>query len=137
MKTFGIQSSTQFPVPAPYLVNSPEYNSDYNEVKSMGCNTCTGVGGRTQDQENIAKFWVESSAMGWNKIAKAILAQKNMDAWKTARLFALLQMSVADAYISSLKYKMIYFFWRPYTAIHLGDSDGNTNTVGILAHGAF
>ena len=130
VKTFGIQSSTQFPVPAPYLVNSPEYTSDYNEVKSMGCNTCTGAGGRTQDQENIAKFWVESSAIGWNKIAKAILAQKNMDAWKTARLFALLQMSVADAYISCLKYKMIYFFWRPYTAIHLGDSDGNPNTVG-------
>jgi len=130
VKTFGIQSSTQFPVPAPYLVNSPEYTSDYNEVKSMGCNTCTGAGGRTQDQENIAKFWVESSAVGWNKIAKAILAQKNMDAWKTARLFALLQMSVADAYISCLKYKMSYFFWRPYTAIRLGDSDGNPNTVG-------
>jgi len=130
VKPFAIQSSTQFPVPGPYAVNSPEYTDDYNEVKSMGCNTCTGAGGRTQDQENIARFWVESSALGWNKIAKSIIADKNMDAWKTARLFALLQMSVADAYISSLKYKMIYFFWRPYTAIHLGDNDGNPNTVG-------
>lgn len=128
--TFGIQNSTQFAVPAPYAVNSPEYTEDYYEVKRMGCLNCTGAGGRTQDQENIAKFWVESSAYGWNKAAKEIIAQKNMDAWKTAHLFALLQMSVADAYIACLKSKMIHFFWRPVTAIQLGDNDGNPNTVG-------
>ena len=130
VKTFGIQNSTQFEVPAPYPLNSAEYTADYNEVKSLGCLTCTGTGGRTQDQENIAKFWVESSALGWNKVAKAIIAEKNLDAWKTARLFALLQMSVADAYIACLKAKMIHFFWRPFTAIQLGDNDGNPNTVG-------
>ena len=66
VKTFGIQNSTQFVVPPPYLLNSPEYAADYNEVKRLGCATCTdgGVNGRTQDQENIAKFWVESSAFG-------------------------------------------------------------------------
>jgi len=129
VKTFGIQNSTQFPVPPPYSLTSPEYTTDYNEVKRLGCSTCTGVNGRTQDQENIAKFWVESSAFGWNKVAKEIVDQKNMDAWKTARLFALLQMSVADAYIACLKAKMIHFFWRPYTAILQGDNDGNPNTV--------
>jgi hypothetical protein len=130
VKTFSIQNSTQFPVPPPYALNSLDYTTDYNEIKTMGCATCTGGSGRTQDQENIAKFWVESSAFGWNKIAKTLIAEKNMDAWKTARLFALLQMSVADAYIASLKAKMTYFFWRPYSAIRLGDSDGNPNTVG-------
>jgi PAP2 superfamily len=130
LKTFGIENSTQFPVPPPYPINSSEYTADYNEVKSLGCLTCTGAGGRTQDQENIAKFWVESSALGWNKVAKAIIAQKNMDAWKTARVLTLLQMSVADAYIACLKAKMIYFFWRPYTAIRLGGNDGNPNTIG-------
>jgi len=130
VSTFGIQNSTQFAVPPPYLVNSAEYTADYNEIKRLGCVTCTGVDGRTQDQENFAKFWVESSAFGWNKVAKEIIVQKNMDAWKTARLFALLQMTVADAYIACLKSKMIHFFWRPVTAIQLGDSDGNPNTVG-------
>ena len=130
VKTFGIQNSTQFAVPAPYNLNSPEYAADYNEVKNLGCLTCTGAGGRTQDQENIAKFWVESSAYGWNKAAKAIIGQNNLDAWKTARVFALLQMSVADAYIACLKAKMIHFSWRPHTAIQLGDNDGNPNTVG-------
>ena len=130
VKTFGIQNSTQFAVPSPYSLTSAEYTADYNEVKQLGCLTCTGAGGRTQDQENIAKFWVESSAYGWNKVAKAIIEQKKLDAWKTARLFALLQMSVADAYIACLKAKMTHFFWRPYTAILLGDNDGNPNTVG-------
>ena len=130
VKTFGIQNSTQFAVPSPYSLTSAEYTADYNEVKQLGCLTCTGAGGRTQDQENIAKFWVESSAYGWNKVAKAIIEQKKLDAWKTARLFALLQMSIADAYIACLKAKMTHFFWRPYTAILLGDNDGNPNTVG-------
>jgi len=130
VRPFGLQSSTQFAVPGPYPINSPEYTADYNEVKSMGCLTCTGAGGRTLDQERIAKFWVESSALGWNKVGKAIAAQENMDAWKTARLFAMLQMSVADAYIACLKAKINYMFWRPYTAIQLGDNDGNPNTVG-------
>jgi hypothetical protein len=127
---FSLQSSTQFSVPAPYAINSPEYTADYNEVKTMGCLTCTGAGGRTLDQERIARFWVESSALGWNKVAKEIIKQKNMDAWKTARLFAMLQMSVADAYIACLKAKVQYMFWRPYTAIQLGENDGNPNTVG-------
>jgi len=130
VRPFSLQSSTQFAVPAPYALNSPEYTADYNEVKTMGCLTCTGAGGRTLEQERIARFWVESSAFGWNKVAKAIIAEKNLDAWKTARLFALLQMSVADAYIACLKAKMIHFFWRPYTAILNGDNDGNPNTVG-------
>jgi hypothetical protein len=130
LKTFGIVNSMQFNVPPPYPLNSAEYTADYDEVKRLGCLTCTGAGGRTLDQEEIAKFWVESSAFGWNKAAKAIIAQRNMDAWKTARLFAMLQMSVADAYIACLKAKMIHFFWRPFTAIRLGDADGNTNTIG-------
>jgi hypothetical protein len=129
VRPFALQSSTQFPVPAPYPLTSPEYTADYNEVKAMGCVNCTGVGGRTQDQENIAKFWVESSAYGWNKVARAIAVEKNMDAWKTARLYALLQVSIADAYIACLKSKMIHFFWRPYHAIRLADTDGNPNTV--------
>jgi len=129
VKPFSIQSNTQFPVPPPYSLNSPEYTADFNEVKAMGCATCTDAGGRTLDQEKIARFWVESSALGWNKVTKKIIAQKNMDAWKVARLLALVQISVADAYITCLKYKMNYFFWRPYTAIRLGDSDGNPNTI--------
>lgn len=130
LTTFGIQNSGQFSVPPPYPINSAEYTADYNEVKTLGCFSCTGTGGRTQDQENIARFWVEGSPFGWNKVAREIVKQKSMDAWKTARLFALLQMSEADAYMAAGTAKLIHFFWRPITAIQLGGSDGNPNTVG-------
>ncbi|ESU22359.1 hypothetical protein FEDK69T_23440 [Flavobacterium enshiense DK69] len=130
ISTFGIQNSTQFSVPAPYTVNSANYTADYNEVKRLGCANCTGINGRTSDQEDIARFWVESSPYGWNKIARTIIAQKNMNAWKVARVLALLQMTEADAYTACLKAKMIHFFWRPVTAINLGNNDGNPNTVG-------
>lgn len=130
LKTFGIENSEQFSVPAPYPINSAAYTADYNEVKRLGCVTCTGVNGRTQDQENIAKFWVENSPYGWNKAARAIVAEQNLDAWKVARLLALLQMTEADTYIASLKSKMNNFFWRPITAIHLADEDGNPDTQG-------
>jgi hypothetical protein len=51
-----------------------------------------------------------------------------MNAWQVARLFALLQMSEADAYIGSLEAKTHYFYWRPVTAIRLAADDGNPDT---------
>lgn len=52
-----------------------------------------------------------------------------MDGWQVARLLALLQMSEADAYISRCESKLHYFCWRPVSAIHLADTDGNPNTA--------
>ena len=127
LKTFGIPNSTYFIVPPPYPINSPDYTADYNEVKSLGrFNSST----RTVDQTDIARFWVENSPYGWNKIAFKIIEQKNLDAWKTARMLALLQITEADAYIACLKAKIIHWFWRPVTAIREGDNDENPNTVG-------
>ncbi len=123
---FGMTSGSQFRPVAPYAVTSAEYTTDFNEVKSLGrYNSST----RTTDQTEIAKFWAESSPQGWNRIATNIIAKKNMDAWKVARLLALLQMSEADAYIGSTECKYFYFFWRPVSAIHLADTDGNPNTA--------
>jgi hypothetical protein len=122
---FGMTSGAQFrPVP-PYAVTSAEYTTDFNEVKSLGRYNSTT---RTADQTEIAKFWAESSPQGWNRIARNIIAKENMNAWKVARLLALLQMSEADAYIGSTESKYFYFFWRPVSAIHLADTDGNPNT---------
>src|SRR6187200_514249 len=56
VKTFGLLNSTQFPVPPPYDLTSDEYTADYDEIKRMGCATCTGVNGRTEDQGKIARF---------------------------------------------------------------------------------
>ena len=39
------------------------------------------------------------------------------DSWTSARLFALLNMSLADGYIASFSVKYGDPFWRPVTAI--------------------
>ena len=49
---------------------------------------------------------------------------------KRARLFALLNLALADGYIGTFQAKYHYSFWRPITAIRLGESDGNPDTAG-------
>ena len=50
--------------------------------------------------------------------------------WENARLLALLNLGLADGYISSWSAKFLYNYWRPVTAIREGDMDGNDNTAG-------
>jgi len=54
------------------------------------------------------------------------IAEMNLDNdGDIARLLALSWISVADAFITTWESKVYYSFWRPLTAIHEGDSDGN------------
>jgi hypothetical protein len=131
---FGLTSASQFRPGPPYgksdpteSIKTPQYIADYNEIKALGCASC---GARTPDQTQFAQFWVESPNYGWNKIARAIIAQKNMDAWKVARLLALLQMAENDSYISSADAKFYYWFWRPVTAINTNNMGATPGTTG-------
>jgi hypothetical protein len=122
---FAMTAGSQFYPGPPDPVTSAAYTADFNEVKSLGrYNSST----RTADQTEIAKFWVESSPRGWNRVARNIAASTKMKAWQVARLFALLQMTEADTYIGSLGAKKLYFYWRPVSAIQLAATDGNPNT---------
>ena len=49
--------------------------------------------------------------------------------WTSARLFALLNMSLADGYIASFSVKYGNPFWRPVTAIREAATDGNPATT--------
>lgn len=127
MTPFVTMSNDQFRPPAPYAVNSAEYTADYNEVKTKGARA---VHTRTADEDQIGKFWVERCTIAWNRFVRNIVASKKMDAWKTARLFALLHTAMTDGASGCFEAKYHYLYWRPETAIRLGDDDGNNNTVG-------
>ena len=60
---------------------------------------------------------------------------RSLDLWENARLFGLLNLAMADGYIATVEAKYHYNFWRPITAIRLGDTDGNPGTVGVPTHG--
>jgi hypothetical protein len=114
----------------PYRIDSRQYAQDYNEVKSLGGNGTTTPSARTPDQTQIALFWYESSPLGWNRIARTVSAARGLGLWENARLFALLNLVSADGYIANFDTKAYYNYWRPITAIRLGDFDGNPNTTG-------
>ena len=125
---FVLESSSQFPVRPPYAVTSKSYTKDFKEVKSLGGDGVTTPSARTIDETEIALFWVESSPLAWNRIARTVSADRGLDMWENARLFGLLNMAMADGYVGTFEVKYDFNFWRPVTAIQLADTDGNPNT---------
>ena len=123
---FTLLSASQFWLPGPPALTSPTYARDFNEVKSVGGKVSTV---RTADQTQIARFWFEGPGV-WNTIARTVVTSRNLDARDSARVLALMNMAMADAYIAGFKIRYVYDFWRPVTAIREGDNDGNDATVG-------
>ena len=83
---------------------------------------------RTAEQTEIARFWVESSPLLWNRVARSVSAAEGLDLWQTARLFGLLNAALADGYVGSWDTKFHDNFWRPVTAIREAANDGNPAT---------
>jgi hypothetical protein len=125
MQLFSLQTHEQFRSSPRPALNSYIYTRDFHEVKRMGeINSIT----RTADQSAYAKWWYEFSDIGWNRIARVKSANSNLGLYTTARMFALLNMAMADGYIAGWDSKFYYYSWRPYTAIHAAATDGNDQT---------
>jgi hypothetical protein len=126
MKPWVIESNQQFRPAGPYVVNSNEYAADFAEVKAKGARVGST---RNAEEEKIAKFWSEDRASFlWNNIVRKAIENKKLDAWKTARLFALMHVSIAESISSQLNAAYHFYSWRPETAIRLAETDGNDNT---------
>jgi hypothetical protein len=66
----------------------------YNEVKAKGARVGSS---RNTEEETLARFWADNKpSIVWNNFARNIIATKKMDAWKTARLFAIMHTALAD-----------------------------------------
>ena len=123
-------SGSQFrPVPPPAL-SSSMYAFDFNLTKELGAkNSAT----RTAEQTAIAQFWADGPGTvtppgHWNVIARDIALQRKMALTENARLFALLNLALADAAICCWDGKYEFKCWRPITAIHEADTDRNPAT---------
>jgi hypothetical protein len=127
---FVLERSSQFRARPPYRVSGKKYAADYHEIMMLGGDDVTTPSTRTADQTEIGRFWLESSPLAWNRLARAVSAARGLDLWENARLFGLLNLAMADGYIASWEAKYHYRFWRPITAIRLGDTDGNPRTAG-------
>jgi hypothetical protein len=77
----------------------------------------------------MARFWSGNFVAQWNQVARDIALDRQLSIGDTARLLALANLAGADAGIAVWDSKVHYNFWRPSTAINLGDTDGNPGTV--------
>jgi hypothetical protein len=123
---FVLRRADQFrPGPPPPLA-SRAYAKATNEVKAMGDVNSTS---RTADQTVQARFWAAPIQNYWNEIAQTATLQHHDTLRQDARLFAVLDVTLADSVIAFYDAKYAYHLWRPITAIRSADADGNPATV--------
>jgi hypothetical protein len=122
---FGMSSSSQVRPPGPPSLDSLQYAADYEEVKELGA----AVGStRTEEQTQIALFWADGAGTEtppghWNSIAQTIADMHGNTLEQNARLFALLNIAMADAAICAWDAKYTFHFWRPVTAIAFAEPE--------------
>jgi hypothetical protein len=131
---FAIPNTDQFRPAAPPELTSAEYTAAFNEVKELGSATSAT---RTPDQTAMAHFWNNSPAPGspghLNLLARIVAEQEGNTLEENARLFASLNIAIADALIACWDAKYTYSYWRPVTGIREGANDGNPDTAADTA----
>jgi PAP2 superfamily len=127
MTPWVIQYPSQFRPAGPPALTSARYTQDFNETELMGRLTSTV---RTADETAYAQFWNGATPIyEWNSVALYLGSQRHMSLLKNARLFAELNVAIADATIAMWDAKYHYVAWRPITAVTLADTDGNLLTA--------
>jgi hypothetical protein len=125
--TLLVRNSAQFGEPgSPPAMNSAKYTKEFNEVKALGSANSTQ---RSAEQTATAKFYSGNALVQVNAALRDQVTVRKLDIVDTARMFAAVDMSIADSTISVWHSKSVYPFWRPVTAIQLADTDGNPDTT--------
>jgi hypothetical protein len=131
----ALLTATQYVPSPPPSLTSERYAADFNEVKAIGsADSAT----RTAEQTSTARLWAGVAATGsgtasnfmaiWNTITGDVARQRQLSLVQTARLFALVNVSIHDALQTTQASKFVYALWRPVTAIRAADTDLNPAT---------
>jgi hypothetical protein len=144
MRPFVTRSGAQFRAPPPPDMTSLEYTQAFNEAKALGGDGITTPTIRTPDQTEAGIFWAYDGTPSlcapprlYNQLANEI-SKRSTNVIQLARLFALINVAMADAGVTVWESKYYYDFWRPVTGIREADEgtgpgglgDGNPDTVG-------
>ncbi len=114
VKPFLIVSATQFEMGGPPSPDSAAFARDFAEVKRLGG---TASRERSNEETAIAIHWAGSEVPPFNAVARAAAAAHRLRPVESARLFALLNMAIADSLIAGFDAKYRFNSWRPITAI--------------------
>ncbi|MGE5757187.1 MAG: vanadium-dependent haloperoxidase [Planctomycetaceae bacterium] len=125
---FALASGSQFRPGPPPALTSPEYAAALDQAERLGASDSTT---RTADQTQIALFWADGAGTEtppghWNTIAERVALERHDSLAKDARIFALLDITLADAAIACWDAKYTYDLWRPAAAIRTTADPGWT-----------
>jgi hypothetical protein len=144
VKPFVLTSASQFRVPPFPAMTSAAYAASYDEVLRLGGDDIVTPTERTDDQTQIGIYWAYDGTPSlcapprlYNQIATK-LTENSTDVVALARMFALINVAMADAGIAIWESKYHYKIWRPVTGIResdpgtgpTGEGDGNAATIG-------
>jgi hypothetical protein len=126
VRPFLMEDGSQFRPGPPPALDSRRYARDFDELKAIGSIASTV---RTEEQTDLARFWIATGAQNWNPAARQAAIARGLRLSENARVFALLNLAGADAFIASWDAKFAYNQWRPVTAIRAAGGDANQETL--------
>ena len=135
VQPFAMSSADDYVPSSPPEITSERYAESYNEVLSLGS---VDSPTRTADQTEAGIFWAyDRVGLGtpmalFNDALESISVQQENTFEENAALYAQASVAMADAGTVAWQSKFGEEFWRPVTAIHQGDDDGNPLTNGDL-----
>jgi hypothetical protein len=133
---FVVESAMQFRPAVPRPLASGTYMADFAAVKALGRKTGST---RTEAQTALAPFWEGNASVHWNQAANQMARANHLSMSAANRLFALLNVAMADTAFTVWSAKRHYgedpaqVTWRPLTAITLADTDGIEGTTADSA----
>jgi hypothetical protein len=144
---FALRSAEQFgplalddgtPAGRAAFLRSPAYTRAYYEVFALGGDGVTTPTLRTPEQTTVGIFWGYDGRPGlgtpprlYDQIVRTVAAQEHNTEAQNARLFALVNIAMADAGLACWDRKYDDAFWRPVLGTRGGNADGNPLTVGL------
>lgn len=128
---FIVENGRHFLPEGPPALTTERYATDFNQVKSWGAVNSTI---RSAEQTQISNLWAGvGTTTGvtavWNELLATVSQDRRWSVVDTARAYALLNMTMHDALMTSFTGKFVYALWRPVSAIREADTDGNSATV--------
>ena len=113
-KPFALTTANQFRPAPPPPPGSPEFTRALAEVNAFGEARSTV---RAADQTAYAIWWMEFAEGAINRLARRLAVERGLSLAESARLFALLNITLFDNYVAVWDSKYEHNHWRPYTAI--------------------
>jgi membrane-associated phospholipid phosphatase len=120
---FAVADLDDYVAPGPPGLSGPRYAADLAEIQGSGGTSATPA------ERDIAFFWRPNSVVSWNDVARSLAERVGLKPIDRARLFALVNVAMADATRATWREKYRYAFWRPVTANEFAGEDGNDATT--------